>query len=72
MPTLRNIALTAPYMHDGSLQTLEEVIDHYMKGGNEHTNKNSIIKPFILSRTDRKNLVSFLKSLTDSSFTAIR
>tara|TARA_B100001094_G_C18192096_1_gene807989 strand:- start:3230 stop:4219 length:990 start_codon:yes stop_codon:yes gene_type:complete len=72
VPTLRNIALTAPYMHDGSLQSLEEVIDHYMKGGNDHRNKHSFIKPFILSKTDRNNLVSFLKSLTDSSFTAIR
>jgi len=72
VPTLRNIALTAPYMHDGSLQTLEEVIGHYMKGGNDHRNKHPFIKPFILSKTDRNNLVSFLKSLTDSSFTATR
>ena len=71
VPTLRNIALTAPYMHDGSLQTLEEVIDHYMKGGNEHPNKHPFIKPFMLSKSDRKNLVSFLRSLTDSSFTVI-
>lgn len=71
VPTLRNIALTAPYMHDGSLQSLEEVIDHYMKGGNDHRNKHPFIKPFILSKSDRNNLVSFLKSLTDSSFTVI-
>jgi cytochrome c peroxidase len=71
VPTLRNIALTAPYMHDGSLQTLEEVIDHYMKGGNKHPNKHPFIKPFMLSKSDRKNLVSFLRSLTDSSFTVI-
>ena len=71
VPTLRNIALTAPYMHDGSLQTLEEVIDHYMKGGNEHPNKHPLIMPFMLSKSDRKNLVSFLRSLTDSSFTVI-
>ena len=71
VPTLRNIALTAPYMHNGSLQTLEEVIDHYMKGGNEHPNKHPLIKPFMLSKSERKNLVSFLRSLTDSSFTVI-
>ena len=71
VPTLRNIALTAPYMHNGSLQTLEEVIDHYMKGGNEHPNKHPFIKSFMLSKSDKKNLVSFLRSLTDSSFTVI-
>lgn len=72
VPTLRNIALTAPYMHDGSIQTLEEVIDHYMQGGNSHPNKHPFIKPFSLDNSDRKNLVLFLKSLSDSSFAAIQ
>tara|TARA_B100001057_G_scaffold495673_1_gene595259 strand:+ start:167 stop:1150 length:984 start_codon:yes stop_codon:yes gene_type:complete len=72
VPTLRNIALTAPYMHDGSIQTLEEVIDHYMKGGSSHPSKHPFIKPFSLDNSDRKNLVLFLKSLTDSSFAAIQ
>ena len=72
VPTLRNIALTAPYMHDGSIQTLEEVIDHYMQGGNSHPNKHPFIKPFSLDNSDRKNLVLFLKSLTDSSFATIQ
>ena len=72
VPTLRNIALTAPYMHDGSIQTLEEVINHYMLGGNSHPNKHPFIKPFSLDNSDRKNLVLFLKSLSDSSFAAIQ
>lgn len=68
VPTLRNIELTGPYMHDGSLKTLEEVIEHYSKGGKNHSNKDRLIKPFNLSETEKENLISFLKSLTDSSF----
>jgi cytochrome c peroxidase len=50
-PTLRSIALTAPYMHDGSLATLEDVIDHYAAGGKtEHSNKTRILRPFRLTR----------------------
>jgi cytochrome c peroxidase len=65
-PTLRNIAVTAPYMHDGSLATLEEVLDHYAAGGkSEHPNKSRIIRPFKLSPGDRVDLIEFLKSLTD-------
>jgi cytochrome c peroxidase len=65
-PTLRNIALTAPYMHDGSLATLEEVIDHYAAGGKmDHPNKSRILRPFNLTGSDQRDLVEFLKSLTD-------
>jgi cytochrome c peroxidase len=65
-PSLRNIAITAPYMHDGSLATLEEVIDHYAAGGRmDHPNKSRILHPFLLSEADRRDLVEFLKSLTD-------
>jgi cytochrome c peroxidase len=67
-PTLRNIALTAPYMHDGSLASLEEVINHYSSGGQIHSHKNAIIKPFRLSAEEKKDLVNFLKSLTDEKF----
>ena len=46
-PSLRNIAVTAPYMHDGSLATLEQVIDHYAAGGKlDHPNKSHILRPF--------------------------
>jgi cytochrome c peroxidase len=65
-PSLRNIAVTAPYMHDGSLATLEEVIDHYAAGGKlDHPNKSRILHPFRMTDGDRRDLVEFLKSLTD-------
>ena len=53
-------------MHDGSLATLEEVIDHYAAGGRtDHPNKSRILHRFLLSEADRRDLVEFLKSLTD-------
>jgi cytochrome c peroxidase len=65
-PTLRNVALTAPYMHDGSLGTLEEVIDHYAAGGKmDHPNKSRILRPFRLTEGEKRDLVEFLKSLND-------
>ena len=65
-PSLRNIAVTAPYMHDGSLATLEEVIDHYAAGGKfDHPNKSHILQRLNLTGTDKGDLIEFLKSLTD-------
>lgn len=64
-PTLRNIAITAPYMHDGSIATLDGVLDHYAKGGHDNPNKDRLIAGFALSREDRANLIAFLESLTD-------
>jgi cytochrome c peroxidase len=65
-PTLRNIALTDPYMHDGSLVSLEEVIDHYASGGGfNQTNKASVLRPFSLTEEEKSDLVEFLNSLTD-------
>ena len=65
-PTLRNIALTAPYMHDGSLPTLEAVIDHYAAGGKlDHPNKSHILRPFRLTDEEKRDLIEFLKSLSD-------
>lgn len=69
VPTLRNVALTAPYMHDGSLPTLEAVIAHYDAGGADHPNKSALIKPLHLSETEKKELVAFLKTLTDHELT---
>jgi cytochrome c peroxidase len=64
-PTLRNIAVTGPYMHDGSLSTLEDVIEHYAAGGKyDDPNKSRILQPLKLSEADKKDLVEFLKSLT--------
>ena len=68
VPTLRNIALTAPYMHDGSMKSLEDVIRHYESGGKQHKNKSPHLKPFELSDEDRTNLILFLNTLTDDRF----
>lgn len=76
-PTLRNIALTAPYMHDGSVPTLEAVVEHYAAGGrtigdgphagkgNENPNKDRLIRGFMVSERDKADLVEFLRTLTD-------
>ena len=68
VPGLRNVSLTAPYMHDGSIQTLKEVILHYSKGGEAFPNKSRIIKPFQLTDLEINQLESFLRALTDTSF----
>jgi cytochrome c peroxidase len=68
VPTLRNIALTAPYMHDGSFVDLDQVLDHYAAGGKGHVNQSKKIKPFILSAKERVELKSFFSSLTDTSY----
>jgi cytochrome c peroxidase len=62
------VALTAPYMHDGSVKSLETVIDHYIKGGFVNPNKDKRIKSISLSENEKQDLVAFLKCLTDSSF----
>lgn len=65
-PTLRNIAVTAPYMHDGSVATLEEAIEHYAKGGRAaNRNKSTILRPFRLTAEEKADLAEFLRSLTD-------
>jgi cytochrome c peroxidase len=66
-PTLRNIALTAPYMHDGSIATLEDVIDHYAAGGRDIPGKDKLVHGFKITKQNRADLVAFLKSLTDPS-----
>lgn len=67
-PTLRNIELTAPYMHDGSIATLEEVIELYNKGGEIHPNKDFRVQPLGLTDQQKKDLLAFLKTLTDWNF----
>ena len=66
-PTLRNIALTAPYMHDGSVSTLDGVIAHYEAGGRGPL-KAPQLKGFTLSSSEADDLVAFLESLTDTAF----
>jgi len=68
VPTLRNIALTAPYMHDGSIASLDAVIEHYNTGGQLHINKNNLIKPLNLTAVEKEQLLTFLRSLTDNDF----
>jgi cytochrome c peroxidase len=63
-PTLRNIALTAPYMHDGSLKTLKAVVDFYAGGGNSNPYLDPKMKNIHLTGQDRADLVAFLESLT--------
>lgn len=76
-PTLRNISLTAPYMHDGSIATLDEVVDHYARGGRLIVDgefagdgrlspyKSEFIRGFELDAQERTDLLAFLESLTD-------
>ncbi|MCB1021670.1 MAG: di-heme enzyme [Acidobacteria bacterium] len=78
-PTLRNIALTAPYMHDGSIATLAEVIEHYAAGGRtiahgeragvgaDNPNKSEFVKSFQLTEQQKADLIAFLEALTDTT-----
>ncbi len=68
VPTLRNIEVTGPYMHDGSLTSLDKVVEHYNQGGFGHPNKSSLIKPLGLSVIEKQQLVAFLNTLTDHDF----
>src|SRR5215472_4635372 len=80
VPTLRNIAVTAPYMHDGSIATLSEVIDHYAAGGrtissgpyagigHDNPNKAMNVAGFKLTDSEKRDLIAFLESLTDTEF----
>ncbi len=80
VPTLRNIAVTAPYMHDGSIETLEEVIDHYAAGGRtiavgpnagvgrDNPNKDLGVDGFTVTAEEKADLIAFLESLTDEEF----
>jgi cytochrome c peroxidase len=76
-PTLRNIAVTAPYMHDGSIATLDEVLDHYAAGGrtiadgpnhgvgHDNPNKSPVVRGFPLTPEQKHDLIAFLNALTD-------
>lgn len=68
VPTLRNATLTAPYMHDGSLPTLEAVVEHYNSGGQPHPNKSALVRSLALTTAEKADLVAFLNSLTDEAF----
>jgi cytochrome c peroxidase len=63
-PTLRDVALTAPYMHNGIYKTLEEVVEHYDRGGDVKDNLSQDIKPLSLNDQEKNDLVEFMRSLT--------
>ena len=65
VPTLRNISFTAPYMHDGRFQTIEEVVEHYASGGNYADNRHPLITPLLLDENHKLDLIAFLKTLDD-------
>jgi cytochrome c peroxidase len=65
VPSLRNITLTAPYMHDGSLKTLEEVVAHYASGGKNNPYKSAFLFNISLNAAEQADIVAFLKALTD-------
>lgn len=79
-PSLRNISVTAPYMHDGSLATLDDVIDHYARGGTltengpnagdgrDNPNKDGFVRGFEIDAQTRSDLKAFLQALTDDRF----
>ena len=71
-PTLRDIAETAPYMHDGSLKTLRDVVEFYDKGGILNRNLDSDIKPLKLTIDERLDLVEFLRALSGKSWQSIK
>ena len=68
VPSLRNIAITFPYMHDGSFSSLEEVINHYSSGGKGHVSQSEFIKGFSITAEEKKALIAFLNTLTDTRF----
>ena len=68
VPTLRNIALTGPYMHDGSFKTLEAVVDYYDRGGDNNRFIDPAIFPLHFTPQEKNDLVAFLKSLTSAYY----
>jgi cytochrome c peroxidase len=68
VPGLRNVAVSAPYMHDGSLATLDDVVDHYDRGGLGHPSTDPQIETLGLSGDEKADLVAFMQALTDDEF----
>src|SRR6202011_4758283 len=66
-PTLRGVARTAPYMHDASLKTLDDVVEFYNRGGTKNRHLDPAMTPLGLSRDDMKDLAAFLRALSDSA-----
>jgi cytochrome c peroxidase len=69
-PGLRNVGVSAPYLHDGRFRTLTEVVDQYNKGETHHRNSDALMRPLGLTDAEVADLVAFLEALTDSAFLA--
>jgi cytochrome c peroxidase len=67
-PSLRNVEVTMPYMHDGRLSTLDAVLEHYSNGGKKHPNKDVRVQPLNFTNSEKAAIVAFLKTLTDQTF----
>jgi cytochrome c peroxidase len=67
-PSLRNVEVTGPYMHDGRFATLEAVLDHYSSGGKNHPNRDIRVQPLHFTDSEKAALIAFLKTLTDPTF----
>ena len=67
-PSLRNVEVTGPYMHDGRFATLEAVLDHYSSGGRNHPNRDIRVQPLHFTESEKAALIAFLKTLTDPTF----
>lgn len=70
VPSLRNAVFTAPYMHDGRFETLEEVIEHYNSGGNRVENTDPLIRPLGLTERQKEDILLFIHTLTDTTVLA--
>jgi cytochrome c peroxidase len=71
-PTLREIEHTGPYMHDGSLKTLEEVVEHYNKGGIKNPQLDQRMKPLNLTEQDQADLVAFMRALSGEGWQHVK
>jgi cytochrome c peroxidase len=68
VPSLRNVSITYPYMHDGSVQSLAAIIDHYASGGQNYKTQSKLIRGFKITKEEKMALVAFLKTLTDNRY----
>ena len=68
-PTMRELKYTAPYMHNGMLETLEDVVEFYNQGGGEDSNKSPVLEALNLTDSEKKDVVAFLESLSGDPLT---
>lgn len=68
VPSLRNLSVTGPYMHDGKLECIEDVLKHYQNGGNRQKNQDKTIVPFTLTKKEIEELKAFFATLSSNSF----